>query len=90
MIFLELRLQSLAMCDSKSRVNFAFLFGGGGGGFFQAFFLGENRKNPPKIHGKTQIGIWEFRGQSPHCKNPALRDILRVVISPRTGHDEFG
>ena len=49
--------------------------GGFFGGFFRAFFLGKNRRNKttPKIHGKIQIGIWEFRGQNPHCKDPALK-----------------
>ena len=52
------------------------------GGFFRAFFLGKNRKEKihPKIHGNSQIRIWEFRGQNPHCKDPALTK-RGVVIS---------
>ena len=34
----------------------------------------EEKIHPPKIHGKIQIRIWEFRGQSPHCKDPALTE----------------
>ena len=31
-------------------------------------------KNPPKNPpGNVQIRIWEFRGQNPHCKDPALK-----------------
>ena len=48
------------------------------GGFFGGFFSGLSPwkkiggKIHQKIHGKIQIGIWEFRGQNPHCKDPAL------------------
>ena len=31
----------------------------------------------PKVHGKIQSRIWEFCGQTPHCKNPALN--MRVI-----------
>ena len=47
-------------------------------GFFGGFFSGlfpwkkQEEKIHPKIHGNFQIGIWEFRGQNPHCKDPAL------------------
>ena len=32
----------------------------------------EGGKIHKKIPGSIQIGIWEFRGQNPHCKDPAL------------------
>ena len=56
--------------------------GGFFGGFFRAFFLGkkQDEKIHPKIHGKIQIRIWEFRGQNPHCKDLALKD-LRTTSS---------
>ena len=48
--------------------------GGFFGGFFQDFFLGKKQEEKihPKIHGNFEIRIWEFRGQNPHCKDPAL------------------
>ena len=47
------------------------------GGFFRGFFgpfslEKQEAKIHPKIHGKIQIRIWEFRGQNPHCKDLAL------------------
>ena len=49
------------------------------GGFFGGIFFGIfpwkkiGGKNPrQKIHGKIQIGIWEFRSQNPHWSNLAL------------------
>ena len=47
-------------------------------GIFLVDFLGrflakeQDEKIHPKIHSKIQIGIWEFRGQNPHCKDLAL------------------
>ena len=55
---------------TQSRVNFAgdFLVD-----FFGPFSLEkEEEKIHQKIHRKIQIGIWEFRGQNPHCRNLAL------------------
>ena len=54
-------------------------------GFFGAFFIGKKggKKSTPKIHGKNQIRIWEFRGQNPHCKNRPLK--YSHVRGPRTG-----
>ena len=40
------------------------------GGFFRAFFL--EKKTGGKNPRQFQIRIWEFRGQNPHCKDPAL------------------
>ena len=74
--FIKRRLQNL----QKSEGNFPNEFPGEFcrgcvGGFIRAFFLGKNRrKNHPKIHGNFQMRIWESQGQSPHCKNPALKD----------------
>ena len=63
---------------TNSRVNFAadFLVD-----FFGPFSLegGGGGKIHPKIHGNFQIRIWEFRGQNPHCKDPAL------IFCPTTG-----
>ena len=44
------------------------------GGFLGAFFLEKKTGEifPRKIHGKTQVRIWEFRGQNPHCRDLAL------------------
>ena len=54
---------------TKSWVNLQGNFGG----FFRPFVHGKTGgNNPPKIHGKIQIRIWEFRGQNPHCKDLAL------------------
>ena len=55
---------------TNSRVNFAvdFLVD-----LFGPFSLEKKEeKIHPKIHGNFQIRIWEFRGQNPHCKDPAL------------------
>ena len=42
--------------------------------FFGPFSLEKTGgKIHPKIHGKIQIRLWEFRGQNPHCKNLALK-----------------
>ena len=52
-------------------VSFFFFFGGS----FGPFSLEEQAdKIYPKIHGKIQIRIWEFRDQNPHCKDLALRN----------------
>ena len=42
--------------------------------FFGPFSLEKigGEKIHPKIHSKIQVGIWEFRGQNPHCKDLAL------------------
>ena len=44
------------------------------GGFFRPVFpwKKQDEKIHAKIHGNFQIRIWEFRGQNPHCKDPAL------------------
>ena len=48
-------------------------------GFFGPFSLEKQQdKIHPKIHGNFQIRIWEFRGQNPHCKDPALIVFLFV------------
>ena len=48
-------------------------------GFFGPFFLWKKGgKNPPKMHGKIQIRIWEFRGQNPHCKNLPLPKVFSL------------
>ena len=48
--------------------------GGFFGGFFKPFSLEkQEEKIHPKIHGNFQIRIWEFQGQNPHCKDPALK-----------------
>ena len=41
---------------------------------FWGLFSWENRtiKSTQKSTAKIQIGIWEFRGESPHCKDLAL------------------
>ena len=55
-------------------------------GFFGGFFSGlfpwkkQEEKIHPKIHGNFQIGVWEFRGQNPHCKDPALTFWLCVGV----------
>ena len=55
----------------NSRVNFAvdFLVD-----FFGPFSLEKNRrkKSTQKSTAIFKSGIWEFRGQNPHCKDPAL------------------
>ena len=38
------------------------------GGCFGAFSFEKKRD----IHPKIQIGIWELRGQNPHCKDLLL------------------
>ena len=50
---------------------------------FWPFFIGKikEEKSHPKIHGKIQIGIWELRGQNPHCKEPALKNSIKQGVS---------
>ena len=55
---------------TNSRVNLAvdFLVD-----FFGPFiWKKQEEKIHPKMHGNFQIRIGEFRGQNPHCKDPAL------------------
>ena len=61
------------------------------GGIFWWIFSGlfpwkkQEEKSTPKIHGKIQIGIWELRGQNPHCKDPALKITNTTEITETTG-----
>ena len=49
------------------------LAGGFLGDFFGPISLEKTGgKNPPKNPQQFQIRIWEFQGQNPHCKDPAL------------------
>ena len=75
---------------TKSRVNFA-------GDFLVDFFffwpfslekIG-GKKIHQKIHGKIQIGIWEFRGQNPHCRNLALLNFARISLEFSDFHQNF-
>ena len=55
---------------TKSQVNFTGDFSVDFFGLFSLEKIGG--KIHQKIHGKIQIGIWELRGQNPHCRNLAL------------------
>ena len=41
----------------------------------------QEEKIHPKIHGNFQIRIWEFWGQNPHCKDPALTSFGEVQVN---------
>ena len=62
--------------EKKSWVNFAVDFWVDFSGLLP--WEKQEEKIHPKIHGKMQIRIWEFRGQNPHCKDPALRIFLKI------------
>ena len=49
---------------------------------FWAFFLGKNRRK--KSIAKFKIGIWELRGQNPHCKELALTIFFVGVLRGNT------
>ena len=40
----------------------------------------QEEKSTQKIHGNFQIRIREFRGQNPHCKDPALTILNRSIL----------
>ena len=75
--------------------------GGFLGGFLGPFSLEKTggQKIHLKIHGKIQIGIWELRGQNPHCKDLALifseHPLRHVILNswlferPKTREDTF-